>query len=153
VSIAAVRKQIVVEAPLERAWRIFTEHVEAWWPREHHIAKQPFVKIVMEPRKNGRWFEVAADGSECPWGEVLVWEAPRRLVLGWQLTAKWEYDASFLTEVEVTFTAEGPRRTRVDLEHRNLERYGEAAEAHRRSLDSNDGWMLILEQFKKNAAG
>ena len=100
----------------------------------------------MEPRVGGRWFERGEDGSECEWGRVLAWEPPARLVLAWQVDAQWRFDPDFITEVEVRFIPEGDA-TRVELEHRNIERFGAQAEATRSALDSPDGWSGLLERF------
>jgi len=142
-----VRKQIVVKATQERAFRVFTAGIDRWWPREHHIGTSPLERAVLEERPGGRWYSVSEDGSECDVGKVLSWEPPRRLLLAWQLTADWKYDPAFVTEVEVTFTAQGPNETRVELEHRDLERYGERAQALRKALDSAGGWPKIVENF------
>lgn len=150
-AVQPIRKQIMVEAPQERAFRVFTQNIDAWWPREHHIGKAELKSAMLEPRSGGRWYEVGVDGSECEWGKVLVWEPPQRLVLAWQITSEWQYDAKFLTEVEVRFTAEGPKRTRVDFEHRNLERFGKAAQKQREMMDG--GWGKMLVDFAKHAAG
>jgi uncharacterized protein YndB with AHSA1/START domain len=151
VSIEPVKKQVVVATSPERAFRVFTEGIDAWWPRQHHIGKSPMARAVIEPRPGGRWYAVCEDGSECDTGKVLEWDPPRRVLLAWQLTADWQYDASFVTEVEVTFTPEGPSHTRVELEHRNLERFGAAAADLRKGIDAPQGWGLILEPFKKAA--
>lgn len=150
-SISPILKQIVVEAPQERAFRVFTEGLDRWWPREHHIGKVPMAKAVLEERAGGRWYEQGEDGSECDWGRVLVWEPPRKLVLAWQISASWQFDPSLITEVEVTFTAQGPKQTLVVLEHRNLDRYGEAAAALRGMLEP--GWVGTLETYKTVAQG
>ena len=121
-------------------------------PREHHIGTSPLKRAVLEPQSGGRWYAVFEDGSECDTGKVLAWDPPRRLVLGWQITAQWKFDPSFLTEVEVTFTPEGPKRTLVQLEHRNLERYGAEALGLRKSIDSPGGWGKILGTFAVAAA-
>jgi len=147
-----VRKQIVVAASQAHAFRVFTNGIERWWPREHHIGKAPMKSAVVEPRVGGRWYEIGEDGSECDWGKVLVWEPPARLVLAWQITARWQYDPAFVTEVEVTFSAEGPKRTRVVLEHRNLDRFGDAAPAMRDAFDSSGGWTGTVEIFGKVAS-
>src|SRR5262249_19331185 len=123
-SIEPVRKQVIVAASQERAFHVFTDGLDRWRPREHHIGKSPLKRAVLEPREGGRWYNLCEDDTECDVGRVLAWEPPRRLVLAWQLTADWQYDPSFVTEIEVTFNAEGPRKTRVELEHRDLERYG-----------------------------
>jgi len=146
-----VIKQIVVETSQEHAFRVFTDGIHRWWPREHHIGKSPLKRAVIEPKQGGRWYAICEDDSECDTGRVLAWDPPRRLLLSWQLTAKWEFDPNFITEVEVTFTAEGPKRTRVQLEHRNLERYGEAAPDLRKAIAAKDGWGMTLDLFKKAA--
>ena len=150
--VQAVRKEIVVEAPQERAFRVFTEGIDKWWPKAHHIGKVEMQAAVMEPRVGGRWYERGTDGSECLWGKVLVYEPPRRLVLAWQINAQWQYDEAFSTEVEVRFTSEGPKRTRVELEHRDLERFGEAQEAVRKAFESGGGWPELLALFEKSAS-
>ena len=147
----SVRKQLTVEAPIDRVYRVFTENMTAWWPSTHHIGKAPMKDCVIEPRVGGRWYEIGDDGSQCDWGKVLAWDPPRRLVLAWQLDADFKYDPTFETEVEVAFTPLGPQRTRVDFEHRNLERFGEAAERIRTSVTG--GWGQILDAFARAANG
>jgi uncharacterized protein YndB with AHSA1/START domain len=145
-----IRKQLIVEAPAERAYRVFAQSMGTWWPKSHHIGKSPLRDCVVEPRVGGRWYEVCEDGSECDWGKVLVWDPPRRLVLAWQLDAQFTYDPAFSTEVEVTFTVLAPTRTRVDFEHRQLERFGDTAD--RLFKDMGDGWGQILDSFARNVA-
>ena len=147
-----VRKEIVVEAPIERAFRVFTDRFDAWWPRDHHILEVPLAKAVMEPRTGGRWYEVGTDGSQCDWGKVLVWDPPKRVLLSWQLTSQWKYDPAFVTELEIRFIPLGAMQTRVELEHRNMERYGDQAAAMRTALDSPEGWITHLTLFAKEAA-
>jgi uncharacterized protein YndB with AHSA1/START domain len=151
-SIPPVRKEVVVEASQEHSFRVFTEGIDRWWPRQHHIGTSPMARAILEPRAGGRWYAVSEDGSESDNGKVLTWDPPRRLVLAWQITAEWQYDPNFTTEVEVTFTAEGPKKTRVMLEHRNLERFGAAAPDLRKGIDAPEGWGAILESFAKTAA-
>ncbi|MEO7084745.1 MAG: SRPBCC family protein [Gemmatimonadaceae bacterium] len=151
-TVAPVRRQVVVEASAEHAFRVFTEGVDRWWPREHHIGKSPMAKAILEPRAGGRWYAVSQDGSECDTGKVLVWEPPHRLVLAWQITATWQFDPDFVTEVEVTFTPQGDKKTLVVLEHRNLERYGAQAEGLRASLDAAGGWGKLLQMFSDAAS-
>ena len=145
----SIRKQLTVEAPLDRAFRVFTANMGAWWPKDHHIGKAALKDCVIEPKVNGRWYERGEDGSECEWGKVLEWDPPRRLVLAWQLNEGFQYDPALVTEVEVTFTLLGPKQTRVDFEHRNLERFGEAAERLRGLM--GEGWGQILESYKQTA--
>jgi uncharacterized protein YndB with AHSA1/START domain len=151
--IEPVRREVVVEASQARCFEVFTAGIDRWWPREHHVGKSPLARSVLEPGVGGRWYSVSEDGTECDVGKVLVWDPPHRLVLAWQLTAQWQYDPGFVTEVEVRFTAEAPRRTRVELEHRNLERFGDHAEAIRKSIGAPTGWGRILESFAAAAAG
>ena len=147
-TIEPVVKELVVEASQERAFQVFTDGIDRWWPREHHIGKSPLKRAVIEPKQGGRWYAICEDDTECDTGRVLAWEPPRRLLLSWQLTFKWEYDPDFVTEVEVTFAAQGPKRTLVRFEHRNLERYGEAAPELRKALAAQDGWVKTLDTFK-----
>jgi uncharacterized protein YndB with AHSA1/START domain len=144
-----IRKQLTVEAPLDRAFRVFTANMGSWWPREHHIGKAALKDCVIEPKVDGRWYELGEDGTTCEWGKVLAWDPPRRLVLAWQLDQEFKYDPALVTEVEVTFTLLGPKLTRVDFEHRNLERFGEAAERLRGEMGT--GWGQILESYKRTA--
>ena len=146
-----IRKQLMVEAPLDRAFRVFTANMGAWWPKEHHIGKATLKDCVIEPKVNGRWYELGEDGTACEWGKVLAWDPPRRLVLAWQFNAEFRYDPNFSTEVEVSFTTLGSQRTRVDFEHRNLERFGAAAE--RLGKEMGEGWGKILQSFVRMAAG
>jgi uncharacterized protein YndB with AHSA1/START domain len=152
-TIASVRKTIRVSAPPPRAFEIFTGGMSRWWIKTHSINKSrsPIKDVVMEGRVGGRWFERGEDGSECQWGKVIAWEPPGRLLLGWQITEKWQFDPDFLTEVEVRFVADG-NGTHVELEHRNLDRFGAAAEEMWKAFDSPDGWTGLLENFAKEAA-
>jgi uncharacterized protein YndB with AHSA1/START domain len=152
-TVEPVRKQIVIATSQEQAFRIFTNKIERWWPKEHHIGKSPMKEATLEPKVGGRWYEIGEDGSECDWGKVLVWNPHSRLVLAWQISGQWQYDASLITEVEVTFTAEGPKQTRVVLEHRNLERFGAAAAEIRKALDSDGGWTQHLHRLAAVAEG
>ncbi len=146
ISPAPVRKSLSVNATPERAFEVFTARFDSWWPRSHSIGQSPLAEVVLEPRINGRWYGRLADGTEAEWGDVLAWDPPRRLVLAWRIGADWTYHADLLTEVEVRFTAEG-ERTRVDFEHRGLERMGEKAAETRVALDSDGGWTGILKLY------
>ena len=142
-------KQLTVDAPLDRAFRVFTANMGAWWPKSHHIGASELRDLVIEPKVNGRWYEVGEDGSTCDWGVVLAWDPPRRLMLAWQLDQEFQYDPDLVTEVEVTFTMLGAKQTRVDFEHRHLERFGEAAERLRDGMDG--GWGEILDSYVRTA--
>lgn len=146
ISPAAVRKSIVVKAPPARAFEVFTSGMGRWWPGSHNTQASPITDVMIEPRVGGRWFSRHEDGGEADWGRVLAWEPPGRAVLGWQLNAEFQYDPDFITEVEITFTAQ-EAGTLVTLEHRNLERYGEAAERVRGMIDSDGGWGGLLQLF------
>ena len=145
----SIKKELTVEAPLDRAFRVFTANMGAWWPKSHHIGKAPLEDLVIEPKVDGRWYEVDEDGSTCDWGKVLAWDPPRRLVLAWQLNQEFQYDPALVTEVELTFTTLGPKRTRVDFEHRHLERFGDEAERLREGM--NTGWAEILDSYARTA--
>jgi uncharacterized protein YndB with AHSA1/START domain len=143
-----VRKVVNVKAPPEIAWRVFTEKIGTWWPlATHKIGKAKAVEAVIEPRVGGRWYERGDDGSSCDWGCVLAWEPPARLVLSWDINADWQYDPNLKTEVEVRFSADGKGGTRVELEHRKLDRYGARREEMRGIFDSEGGWTGLLTSF------
>lgn len=145
-----IKKQLTVEAPIERAFRVFTANMTTWWPKSHHIGKSPLAQCVVEPRAGGRWYEVGEDGSQCDWGKVLAWEPPHRLVLAWQVDATYTYAPELITEVEVRFSELAPGRTHVDFEHRDLEKIGNVVEGPQ-GMDA--GWSMILDQFVRSAAG
>ena len=144
---APVRKSVSVKASPEQAFRVFTERFDAWWPRSHSIGESPLKEAVIEGRAGGRWYGRLENGTEANWGDVLAWEPPRRLLLAWRIGANWQYDPDLLTEVEVTFTPEVGGATRVELEHRHLERMGEGAEGARASFDSDGGWGGLLKMY------
>ncbi|MEU2930980.1 SRPBCC family protein [Streptomyces sp. NPDC007251] len=148
-----IRKSVTVNAPIDKAFTVFTQGMDSWWPRQsHHIGESEMKEAVLEGKEGGRWYEIGEDGSECEWGRVLAWEPPARLVLAWQIDATWHFDPQLLTEVEIRFTAEGPERTRVDLEHRNLDRFGDARQQVRSAFDSPGGWPGLLGRFAQAAA-
>jgi uncharacterized protein YndB with AHSA1/START domain len=144
---APVNRSVVVKADVERSFAAFTGRMGRWWPRTHSIGSTPLADVIVEPRVGGRWYERGAEGAECEWGKVLAWDPPGRLILAWQLDANWKYDPALVLEVEITFTALQGGMTRVDLEHRNLERYGDKAAAVRDMIGSDNGWMGILKSF------
>lgn len=147
VALPPVRKSVRVAVSPARAFELFTNRMHGWWPPSHSLLKTSREAVVIEPRAGGQWFERAVDQTECTWGKVLSWDPPRRVVLAWQLDGTWTYNPEFLTEVEITFIPDGERATRVELEHRNIERYGDQAAQTRESLDSAEGWQLGLQQF------
>lgn len=152
ISVAPVLKNIEVDAPPARAFEIFASF--RWWPRSHSIlpSKSPQVAVTVEPKVDGRWFERGADGSECEWGKVLVWEPPKRMVMTWLLDSTFQANPKVVTEVEVTFTAIGASKTHVSLEHRLFDRYGEEGEKIRAAVGSPDGWSGLLRMFAEAAA-
>jgi uncharacterized protein YndB with AHSA1/START domain len=144
---APVRKSVVVKADVERSFNAFTSRIGKWWPRTHTIGSTPLADVIIEPRVGGRWYERSGDGAECEWGKVLAWDPPGRLILAWQVDGDWKYNPALVLEVEVTFTALEAGVTRVDLEHRNLERYGDRAAEVRDKIGSDRGWLGILKAF------
>ena len=150
---AVVRKSVTIEVDAQRAFDVFTAGIATWWPPEHSIGATPMTSISIEPKVGGRCFTVHEDGSEVTWATVLAFEPPSRLVIGWHITADWQCDPNFTTEVEVTFTPQGSDRTLVELEHRNLERYGDAIEPMFAALDSEGGWPGSLRRFAAAAEG
>jgi uncharacterized protein YndB with AHSA1/START domain len=145
----SIRHEIVVEAPIDRAFSVFTDGMGRFKPPEHNMLGVDIAETVFEPREGGRVYDRGVDGSECGWARVLAYEPPDRVVISWDISPHWqiETDSERTSEVEVRFTAEAPDRTRVELEHRNLDRHGEGWEGLREGVDSGDGWPLYLRRF------
>lgn len=148
---APVRKSIFVKASQEHTFAVFTSGIGQWWPKSHHTGKSELDRPVIEPEAGGRWYELGVDGSQCEVGKVLVFDPPERLVLIWQLDAQFTFDPDLVTEVEVRFTPE-EGGTRVDLEHRDLERLGDTADTLRQAIDSPGGWSGLLQLFADAAS-
>jgi uncharacterized protein YndB with AHSA1/START domain len=150
-SFRPVLKELTVKASPARAFQVFTEQFDRWWPKSHHIGKADIKQAILEGRAGGRWYEIGVDGSECDWGKVVVWDPPNRLVLVWQINAEWKYDANLATEVEISFVELGPKLTRVTLEHRDIEKFGISAKQVWNALDSERGWTGLLASFVQEA--
>jgi uncharacterized protein YndB with AHSA1/START domain/uncharacterized damage-inducible protein DinB len=148
-----VRKSVTVKASIDHAFNVFTDGFDTWWPRGHHIGKKPLQKAIIEGRAGGRCLGREADGVECQWGTVTAWDPPRRLVIAWQIDPNWQFDADLAhaSEVEITFTDEGGGLTRVDLEHRQIERHGPDFDKIRGAVSAPGGWSGLLQLFSKHA--
>jgi uncharacterized protein YndB with AHSA1/START domain len=144
-----VRSEVVVEAPVERAFQVFTQQFDRIKPRDHTMLSVEIAESVFEPRVGGRVYDRGVDGSECQWARVLAYEPPDRIVFSWDINPAWqiESDAAKTSEVEVRFIAEAPTRTRVELEHRHLDRHGDGWEGVREGVRGDDGWPLYLDRF------
>ncbi|MCW2797680.1 SRPBCC family protein [Nocardioides sp.] len=144
-----VRKEIVVETSLEKAFLAFTERFGDFKPPEHNLLGVAIAETVFEPRVGGHIYDRGVDGSECRWARVLVYEPPNRVVFSWDIGVQWqiEADPDNASEVEVRFVAEGPERTRVHLEHRNIDRHGPGWEAISDAIAGEAGWPLYLTRY------
>jgi uncharacterized protein YndB with AHSA1/START domain len=148
-----VCKSIRVRAGAARAFKVFTEEMDSWWPRTHHIGSSPMSHVVVEGRVGGAIYTDQEDGTVCPWGSVLAWEPPYRFVMAWQITPEWKYEPELnrCSEVEVRFTSSDDGTTLVELEHRGIERHGGAC-AHMRAMVSSDGgWGTLLTMYAAKA--
>jgi uncharacterized protein YndB with AHSA1/START domain len=145
----SVRKSIVVDAPIARAFKVFTEDFGNFKPAEHNMLGVQIAETVFEPRVGGYLYDRGIDGSECRWARVLAYEPPNRVLLSWNISPQWqiETDPDKTSEWEVRFTAETAHRTRVEIEHRKLERHGEGWEGVRDGVDGDQGWPLYLQRF------
>ena len=145
----SVRTEIVVEAPVERTFDVFTGSFDRIKPREHNMLGVDIAESVFEPRVGGRVYDRGVDGSECQWARVLAYEPPNRLVFSWDINPQWqlESDLEKTSEVEVRFVAETPERTRVELEHRFLDRHGEGWDGMREGVRGDQGWPLYLDRL------
>ena len=144
-----VRREVNVDAPIERAFTVFTERFGDFKPKEHNLLGSPITETVFEPRVGGSIYDRGEDGSECHWARVLVYEPPHRVVFSWDIGPTWqiETEPDNTSEVEVTFTAEGAQRTRVELEHRNLDRHGPGWESVSGGVGHDQGWPLYLDRY------
>ena len=148
-SATSIRHEIVVDAPIERAFSVFTDGMGSFKPPEHNMLGVEIAETVFEPRVGGDVYDRGVDGSVCRWARVLAYEPPDRVVISWDINPQWriETDLDKTSEVEVRFIAEASDRTRVELEHRSLDRHGDGWEAAREAVDGTDGWPLYLQRF------
>ena len=144
-----VRRQIVVDAPVERAFAVFTERFGDFKPKEHNLLSSPIAETVFEAKVGGHIYDRAEDGSECAWARILAFEPPDRVVFSWDISPAWqvEQNPDNASEVEVRFVAETPQRTRVELEHRYLDRHGPGWESVRDGVTHEQGWPLYLARY------
>jgi uncharacterized protein YndB with AHSA1/START domain len=144
-----VRASVEVQAPIDRAFEVFTEEIGSWWNPDHHILEGELAEMVFEPRVGGHVYDRATDGSECRWARVLAFEPPHRFVISWDINLQWklETDPARTSEIEVRFTSQGEGRTLVELEHRNLDRHGEGWEGMRDAVGSPGGWQAGMQAF------
>ncbi len=151
-TLTAVTTSITVDAPIEVAFEVFTEDMGSWWPPDHHILQAPLASMVFEPRTGGRVYDVGEDGSECQWARVLAYEPPQRVVFSWDISLQWQVESNpdRTSEVEVRFVPQGPNSTRVELEHRHLDRHGEGWEGMREAVGSPEGWGAGLQRFARH---
>jgi uncharacterized protein YndB with AHSA1/START domain len=149
-----IHHQVTVDAPVERAFAIFTEDFGSFKPRDHNLLAVDIAETVFEPRAGGRLFDRGVDGSECQWARVLAYEPPDRVVISWDISPRWEVETDLekTSEVEVRFVAEGPDRTRVELEHRHLDRHLDGWQGLRGGVDSGNGWPLYLRRYAELVA-
>ena len=151
---APVTETIVVDAPIERAFEVFTADIGSWWPTSHHILSAELAEMVFEPRVGGHIIDRGVDGSECRWARVLAYEPPTRLVFSWDIALDWtiQTDPERTSEVEVSFIAESPERTRVELAHRGIERHGEGWGEMHAAVGSPNGWRIGLDRFAQRVS-
>jgi uncharacterized protein YndB with AHSA1/START domain len=151
--LAPVRKSVRVKADVARAFRVFTEEMDSWWPRTHHIGSSPMKRVVVEGRPMGAIYTEQEDGTNCPWGSVLTWEPPHLFVMAWQIRPDWKFepDLSKCSEVEVRFTPADDGTTLVELEHRGLTRHGVGCAKMREQVNAEGGWGALLGMFATKA--
>jgi uncharacterized protein YndB with AHSA1/START domain len=140
----SIRASVVVRAPVEHTFRVFTADMGSWWPASHHIGVAPMVAAIVEPRVGGRWYEVGDDGSDCQWGLVLAWDPPGHLALSWHLDGDFRYDSDALraSRVDVWFREQADGSTLVELVHTGLDRHGPTWTRLRDR--ATGGWAFIL---------
>jgi uncharacterized protein YndB with AHSA1/START domain len=146
-TVEAVRREIVVDLPPARAFDLFTADMTSWWPAEHHIGSAPIDRIIVEPKAGGRWYTRHQDGTESSTGVVLAWDPPGRVVVTWQIGADWKFHDDLITTLEVQFRPEDGDRTRVLLEHRDLDAYGKDAVAMKETFEDPGAWTTTLAAY------
>lgn len=146
-----IRHSITVQAPIKEAFRVFTEDFGRFKPPEHNLLGADIAETVFETSVGGYVFDRGVDGSVCRWARVLAYDPPERVVISWDISPNWqiETDPDRTSEVEVRFRAESPNRTRVELEHRHLDRHGSGWEGVRDGVDADQGWPLYLHRYSK----
>ena len=151
-TVPVIQRTITIDVPIDRAFRVFTDSFNAWWPPEYHIGHAEMAEAIMEQREGGRWYERGVDGSECDWGRVLVWEPPHRVLVTWQINGEWQYDPDpdHAAEVDVQFRSTGPGQTEVELEHRYLDRLV-GGQAMYDAIIGAGGWGSVLDGYVKAA--
>ena len=144
-----IRQHVVVEAPLDRAFQVFTDRFGDFKPREHNLLSVPIAETVFEARVGGHIYDRGEDGSLCRWARIVAFEPPDRVVFTWDIGPTWqvETDPTRTSEVEVRFSAESAERTRVELEHRHIERHGDGWESVAAGVGGDAGWPLYLSRY------
>ena len=144
-TLTTIKKEVLVKASQQTAFNVFTQKMDAWWPRTHHVGSTPMVESVLEQKPGGRWYSRHEDGSEVNVGYISTWDPFGQVVLIWQIDGNFKCDPELVTEVEVNFIPEGPASTRVTLEHRDLQKLAGGAK-NVEAMD--DGWGMIMELYK-----
>lgn len=152
-NVSPIRKSVVVNAGVERAFALFVDKFDAIKPREHNLLAAPIAETVFEPRVGGHIYDVGVDGSRCEWARVLAYEPPSRVVFSWDVGPTWqlESDPTKTSEVEVRFIAESSDSTRVELEHRHLDRHGTGWRSVADGVGGDAGWPLYLSRYVEMA--
>ncbi len=145
----SVLKSIVVNAPIVRAFEVFTKDFGRFKPPEHNLLAVKVAETVFEPHVGGYLYDRGIDGSECRWARVLAYDPPNRVLLTWNISPHWqiETDPNKVSEWEVRFISETPQRTRVEIEHRGFERHGEGWQGVRDGVSGDQGWPLYLRRY------
>ncbi len=151
-TVEAIRREVVVNVGQDRAFALFTRDMTAWWPPAHHIGSAPIEQIIIEPRTGGRWYTRHQDGTETDTGRVVTWEPPGRVVVTWQIGADWTFNPDLVTTVDIRFEPLGDDRTRVVLEHRDLEAYGADAATMHRTFEDPGAWTTTLNAYAAAAS-
>ena len=86
----SVQTSIVVDAPIEDAFAIFTEGIGTWWPHEYNLLEVDVAERIFEPRVGGQVYDRGVDGSECHWARVLAYDPPDRVVISWDINPRWQ---------------------------------------------------------------
>lgn len=139
--IAPLELSAVVQCDAAHAFAVFTASTSMWWPVSHSESRQPGLSVMFEPRTGGRIFERSPDGTEFEWGEITLWDPPKRLAYLWHLGV----DRSLATQVRIEFVPLTADSTRLKITHSGWDGLGDLGPPRR---DRNQrGWDGLLPHF------
>ena len=145
-AVPPLRREVLVDADRDLAFRVFTDRIGAWWPLgDHSVHGEGGSVTFVDPGVGARIVESKPDAEDAVWGTVTRWEPPGLVAFTWHPGTS---DAA-ASRVTVTFE-ETDGKTLVTLEHAGWEVFGDLAAQAREEYDH--GWPVVLGRFVEAAA-